>query len=111
MHHPEAALGIGNLLAAGTADFAAHVTIHHLAHHWHLAHVVHAGTDQEFADAGGSGREKALDLFGQMLAVAIEDHDVGGTMLEPITETGLDGPPLASILFVNNYVGPATSCL
>ena len=105
MHHAEAALRVGNILAAGTADLAAHVTIHHAAHQRHLAHVVHPGADEELADAGRGGGEKALDLFGQMLAVAVEDHHVGSAMLQPVTKAALDRFSFAAVLFVNNHVG------
>src|SRR2546423_14959953 len=104
MDHSETALGIGNLLSARAADLAAHVTIYRAAHKRHVADVVHPRPDEKFGLGRISGREKMHNLFGQMLAVAIEDDDVSGAMFEPITEAGLDRFPFPTVLLVDNDV-------
>src|SRR3977135_3154197 len=98
MHHAKTALGVGNILAAGTADLAAHVTIDRAADERHLAHVVHAGADEELADARRAGGEEALDLFRQMLAIAVQDHHIGNAAVEPITKAAVDVVSLAAFV-------------
>src|SRR6266446_4900358 len=102
MHHPKAALGIRNWLAAETADSVAHVAIDPPPHQRHLAYVSHPAANQEFCARRASGREKPRDLFWPMLAIAVENNDVVEVAIQPMTQACLDRFAFAGILRMDN---------
>ena len=57
MQHAEAALRVGNRLAAEAADFVAHVAIDQAPKEWHPAHIIHARAEKQFGARGGRAKE------------------------------------------------------
>ena len=77
MEHAVAALGIGHVLPAEAADATTHVTVDGAPNERHVAHIIHAGADEEARGGRGGGFEEAGNLFRQMLAVGVEQETLG----------------------------------
>jgi hypothetical protein len=98
-------LRVGNFLAADSADLLAHPPIHKSPDPRHRRNVLHAIAENQFRLVGRKRRgNEAIDLFGPMLAVGIEnDHQVE-LPIHPMTETGFDRLAFTLVLFMNNHL-------
>ncbi len=75
----------------------------------HVADIVHPRADQEFGASRRRHLQKENDFLRQVLAVAVEDRDVGEAAVEPVAQAGLDRFAFAAVLFVDNDFGPAVA--
>jgi hypothetical protein len=96
--HAIAALGIRHLLTTEPADAATHVTVNCSPNEWHFADVVHSRADKQGGWRRARGRKEAADLFRQMLAVGVEQHDEPDRFIrQPVAQPAFDRFAFAAI--------------
>ena len=90
MQHAVTTLRVRNGLATDAADLVAHVAIDKAPQSGHACDIVHAIADEQSWMRGPeSGGNKAVDLFGSMLAIRVKNNDkLEATVKDVPTQVG-----------------------